>query len=108
MKEHKYQDLVLIYKGIQSAMLIISWAVDGDGSAFKVFKDGKEVGANVTNSGVLPVVLKKLLVVPKKVLLQLMHENDSSNNKPLEHGVLLEVIDGLLRQSLDGDFIIKD
>jgi hypothetical protein len=100
VKEHKYQDLVLTYRGMQSAVLRTSCAVDGDDSAFEVFRDGKEVGANVTSSAMLAVV-------PKKLLLQLVHENGSSSSKLLEHGVLVEAVDGLLRRSLDGDFIIR-
>lgn len=97
MKEFKHTDLVLTYRGIQSAVLRTSCVVDDDDTAFEVFRDGKEVGANVTRSGVVAVV-------PKRLVLKLVEEN---GGMPEDHGVTVVGVDGVLRTSLDGDFIIR-
>ncbi len=108
--EHKYQDLVLKYKGMESAVLRTNCGIDGDDSAFEVFRGGEQVGANVTSSGVLAVV-------PKQLVLQLaMHAEKNGGlgglqqlPPPLEllHQVTVEGVHGVLRRSLDGDFIIN-
>ncbi len=108
--EHKYQDLVLKYKGTESAVLRTNCGIDGDDSAFEVFRGGEQVGANVTSSGVVAVVSKQL------VLQLAMHAEKNGGlgdlqqlPPPLEllHQVTVEGVHGVLRRSLDGDFIIN-
>lgn len=98
LKETGHNDLVLTYRGIQSAVLRTSCIIHDDDTAFEVFRNGYEVGANVTTSGVIAVV-------PKRLVLKLIEENGGVPEEIA--GVTLSGVDGILRRSLDGDFIIR-
>lgn len=98
MKATGHNDLVLTYRGIQSAVLRTSCVIHDDDTAFEVFRNGYEVGANVTTSGVIAVI-------PKRLVLKLIEENGGVPEEMA--GVTLAGVDGILRRSLDGDFIIR-
>ena len=98
VREFGHNDLVITYRGIQSAVLRTSCVIHDDDTAFEVFRNGHEVGANVTTSGVIAVV-------PKRLVLKLIEENGGVPEEV--RGVTVTGIDGLLRCSSDGDFIIR-
>jgi len=100
LKESKHSDLVLTYRGIQSAVLRTSCVINDDDSAFEVYRVGEDVGANVTSSGVIAVV-------PKKLVLELIDENGGKPEDIDQYGVTVVGVNGSLRSSLDGDFIIR-
>lgn len=100
LKESKHTDLVLTYRGIQSAVLRTSCVINDDDSAFEVYRVGEDVGANVTSSGVIAVV-------PKKLVLELIDENGGKPEDIDQYGVTVVGVNGSLRSSLDGDFIIR-
>ena len=75
-----------------------SCVIHDDDTAFEVFRNGQEVGANVTTSGVIAVV-------PKRLVLKLIEENGGVPEEV--RGVTVTGVDGILRCSFDGDFIIR-
>lgn len=99
VKKFGHKDLVLTYRGIQSAILPTSCVIHDDVTAFEVFRNGQEVGANVTTSGVIAVV-------PNQLVLQLIEENEGAPEEG--RGVTVTGVDGILRCSSDGDFIIRN
>ncbi|XP_024389340.1 uncharacterized protein [Physcomitrium patens] len=98
VKGFGHKDLVLTYRGVQSAILRTSCIIHDDDTAFEVFRNGQEIGANVTTSGVIAVV-------PKRLVLKLIQENGGMPEEV--RGVTVTGVDGILRCSLDGDFIIR-
>lgn len=98
VKAYGHNDLILTYRGIQSAVLRTSSIIHDDDTAFEVFRDGQEVGANVTTSSVIAVV-------PKRLVLKLIEENGGVPEEM--NGVTVAGVDGILRRSLDGDFFIR-
>lgn len=98
VREFGDNDLVLTYRGIQCAVLRTSCVIDDDDTAFEVFRNGQEVGANVTTSGVVAVV-------PNRLVLKLIEENGGLPEEV--RGVTVPGVDGILRCSSDGDFIIR-
>lgn len=98
MKVFSDNDLVLTYRGIQCAVLRTNCVIHDDDSAFEVFRSGKEIGANVTTSGVIAVV-------PNRLVSKLIEENGGVPEEV--RGVIVLGVDGILRCSSDGDFLIR-
>lgn len=98
VRQFGHNDLVLTYRGIQCAVLRTSCVIHDDDTAFEVFRNGQEVGANVTTSGVIAVV-------PNRLVSKLIEENGGVPEEV--RGVVVPGVDGILRCSLDGDFIIR-
>ncbi|KAL2613298.1 hypothetical protein R1flu_024990 [Riccia fluitans] len=92
--QHRHEDVVVTYRGIDSAFIR---SRQDDDTAFEVTRRSKSViGEDFAESRIIAVI-------PQKLVKLLMEENDQS--QPV--GVFVEDVDGEFRSSHDGDFIIR-